>query len=90
MNRLLLDAASSLLRSPQPATLRILPPCPPMLFPSFLIPSAVPITGLSGREEGRNLSPRLSMSHPLGFVYSLEKCPPSPSVSGWQLESGLR
>lgn len=34
------------------------------------------ITGLSGQEERKNLSLCLGMSHPLLFVYSLEKCPP--------------
>lgn len=83
MNRLALNAASSLLRSlrpPSPLGIFFPPlPCPHLLFfLSFPVPSAGLITGLSGREERRDLSPCLGMSHPLGFVYSLEKCPPPP------------
>lgn len=81
MNRLALDAASSLLWLLRGV---FFPPFLPrfaVFLPSscLLIPSTVLIAGLSGQEERRNQSLCLGMSHPLAFVYSFEKrSPPSP------------
>lgn len=84
MNRLALDAASSLLWLLRGV---FFPPFLPrfaVFLPSscLLIPSTVLIAGLSGQEERRNQSLCLGMSHPLAFVYSFEKrSPPLPVLS---------